>query len=210
MSDDLGRTPIPVLFSRDARVGETAIIAGWGNDQNQVASTLRAGSTTITAVGSTQLQTQVQRHSELGLLRRLGWPAAPSGRRRVGGGRDHVRRDDNGMQLRHELLRQRAQPEHHVVHPRPACPTPRADRSRPRPRPSAPSSPRNTRTCRERPRRAAWRPSRYRGLTPAWNTNGASGVRRADAGRSRPPRCRRRRGSGCSARDPPASSRDAR
>ena len=58
MSEGLGRTPIPVLFSRDARVGETAIIAGWGNDQNQVASTLRAGSTTITAVGSTQLQTQ--------------------------------------------------------------------------------------------------------------------------------------------------------
>jgi secreted trypsin-like serine protease len=58
MSDDLGRAPVPVLLSRDARVGETAILAGWGNDQNQVASTLRAGSTTITAVGSTQLQTQ--------------------------------------------------------------------------------------------------------------------------------------------------------
>ena len=58
MSADLGRAPVPVLFSRDARVGETAILAGWGNDQNQVASTLRAGSTTITAVGSTQLQTQ--------------------------------------------------------------------------------------------------------------------------------------------------------
>jgi secreted trypsin-like serine protease len=58
MSDDLGRTPVPVLLSRDARVGETAIIAGWGNDQNQLAATLRAGSTTITAVGSTQVQTQ--------------------------------------------------------------------------------------------------------------------------------------------------------
>jgi hypothetical protein len=58
MSDDLGRTPIPVLFSRDARVGETAIIAGWGKDQNELSSTLRAGSTTITAVVSTQLQTQ--------------------------------------------------------------------------------------------------------------------------------------------------------
>jgi hypothetical protein len=58
MSDDLARTPVPVLVSRDARVGETAIIAGWGNDQNQLAATLRAGSTTITAVGSTQVQTQ--------------------------------------------------------------------------------------------------------------------------------------------------------
>ena len=57
MADDLGRTPVPLLLSRDARVGETAVIAGWGKDQNQVAATLRAGSTTISAVGGTQLQT---------------------------------------------------------------------------------------------------------------------------------------------------------
>jgi hypothetical protein len=55
---DLGRTPIPVLLSRDARVGETAIIAGWGRNQNLEAATLRAGATTISAVGATQLQTQ--------------------------------------------------------------------------------------------------------------------------------------------------------
>jgi hypothetical protein len=48
MSDDLGRTPVPLLLSRDAQVGETAIIAGWGKDQNQVSSTLRAGTATIT------------------------------------------------------------------------------------------------------------------------------------------------------------------
>jgi len=58
MGADLGRTPIPLLLSRDARVGETAIIAGWGKDQNQVGSTLRAGTTTIASVGPTRLQTQ--------------------------------------------------------------------------------------------------------------------------------------------------------
>ena len=58
MAADLGRTPMPVLLSRDARVGETAIIAGWGKDQNQVAATLRAGSATITGVSALTLQTE--------------------------------------------------------------------------------------------------------------------------------------------------------
>ncbi|HJR61005.1 MAG TPA: S1 family peptidase [Vicinamibacterales bacterium] len=58
MSDDLPRTPIPILTSRDARVGETAIIAGWGRDQNDVTATLRAGSTTLTGVTDSLLQTQ--------------------------------------------------------------------------------------------------------------------------------------------------------
>ncbi len=57
MTDDLGRAAVPLLLSRDARVGETAVIAGWGKDQNQLAATLRAGSTTISAIGGTQLQT---------------------------------------------------------------------------------------------------------------------------------------------------------
>jgi trypsin len=56
-SDDIPRTPIPLLLSRDARVGETAILAGWGKDQNLVAATLRAGVATITSVSSAQLQT---------------------------------------------------------------------------------------------------------------------------------------------------------
>jgi trypsin len=55
---DIGRTPIPVLLSRDARVGETAIIAGWGRNQDIVGTTLRAGVTSISAVGPTLLQTQ--------------------------------------------------------------------------------------------------------------------------------------------------------
>ncbi len=59
MGDDLGRAPVPLLLSRDAQLGETAVIAGWGKDQNQVAATLRAGTATITAVSPLLLQTEV-------------------------------------------------------------------------------------------------------------------------------------------------------
>lgn len=58
MAQPIGRTPIPLLLGRDARVGETAVIAGWGRNQNDVPATLRAGVTTITAAGSTLLETQ--------------------------------------------------------------------------------------------------------------------------------------------------------
>jgi V8-like Glu-specific endopeptidase len=56
-AQDIGTTIIPLLLSRDARVGETAVIAGWGRDQIQSGSTLRAGSTTISVVGPV-LQTE--------------------------------------------------------------------------------------------------------------------------------------------------------
>jgi hypothetical protein len=55
---DLGRTPVPLLFSRDARVGEIAVIAGWGDNQTSATATLRAGLTSITGVGAARLQTQ--------------------------------------------------------------------------------------------------------------------------------------------------------
>jgi V8-like Glu-specific endopeptidase len=57
MPQPIGRTPIPLLLSRDARVGETAVIAGWGRNQLDIPSTLRAGVTTISASGSL-LETQ--------------------------------------------------------------------------------------------------------------------------------------------------------
>jgi hypothetical protein len=57
MREPIGRRPMPLLLSRDARVGETAVIAGWGRNQNDVPATLRAGATTITAAGSTLLET---------------------------------------------------------------------------------------------------------------------------------------------------------
>lgn len=57
MADDIPRTPIPLLLSRDARVGETAVLTGWGKDATGVTSTLRAGTATITAVTSLTLQT---------------------------------------------------------------------------------------------------------------------------------------------------------
>jgi len=55
---DLGRTPIPLLLSRDARVGESAVIAGWGVNAASSTASLRAGLTAITDVGATLLQTQ--------------------------------------------------------------------------------------------------------------------------------------------------------
>lgn len=58
MADDLPRTPVPLLTGRDARVGETAVLAGWGRDPTSTPSTLRAGSATISAVGSIFLETQ--------------------------------------------------------------------------------------------------------------------------------------------------------
>ena len=51
LGEDLPRTPIPILTSRNAQVGETAIIAGWGRNQNNELATLRAGSTAISGVG---------------------------------------------------------------------------------------------------------------------------------------------------------------
>jgi len=57
-TDDIGRAALPLLLSRDARVGETAVIAGWGKDQNQVAATMRAGTATVTAVSSLLIQTE--------------------------------------------------------------------------------------------------------------------------------------------------------
>ena len=54
---DLGRPAVPLLTSRDARVGESAVIAGWGRDQNSVGATHRAGTTTISAVNATSIQT---------------------------------------------------------------------------------------------------------------------------------------------------------
>jgi hypothetical protein len=52
MDEDLPRNAVPILTSRDARLNETAVIAGWGRDQNDVPATLRAGSTRITQVNS--------------------------------------------------------------------------------------------------------------------------------------------------------------
>ena len=55
---DLPRTPIRLLLSRDARIGEQAVIAGWGVDQNGNGTILRAGTTTITGTSNSGLQTQ--------------------------------------------------------------------------------------------------------------------------------------------------------
>jgi hypothetical protein len=55
-AQDLSVSVMPLLLSRDARVGETAVIAGWGKDENGNGTTLRAGTTTISTVGTFFLQ----------------------------------------------------------------------------------------------------------------------------------------------------------
>jgi hypothetical protein len=57
MPADIGRNPVPLLLSRDTRVGETAIVTGWGKDAIGALATLRAGSATITTVLPLTLQT---------------------------------------------------------------------------------------------------------------------------------------------------------
>ena len=57
MPADIGRPAVPLLLSRDARVNENAVLAGWGKDQAGLAASLRAGVATITAVTSLTLQT---------------------------------------------------------------------------------------------------------------------------------------------------------
>lgn len=57
MREDMPRTPVPLLLSRDARLGETAVLTGWGKDATGVTSTLRAGVATITGVSSLTLTT---------------------------------------------------------------------------------------------------------------------------------------------------------
>jgi hypothetical protein len=57
MDQDLPRNPRSILTSREATVGESAVIAGWGRDQSSIPSTLRAGTTTISAVDSIYVQT---------------------------------------------------------------------------------------------------------------------------------------------------------
>jgi secreted trypsin-like serine protease len=54
---DLDRAPVPLLFSREARVGEQAIVAGWGQDETGASnSLLKAGATSVSAVTSTWLE----------------------------------------------------------------------------------------------------------------------------------------------------------
>ena len=58
VDEDLGRPAVPVLLSRDGRIGETAVVAGWGRDLQSVSAFLRAGTTTLSGVASNALRTQ--------------------------------------------------------------------------------------------------------------------------------------------------------
>ncbi len=56
---DLDHPVVPLLLSRDARVGEQAVIVGWGRDELGVGTTLRAATTVIGSVFPVYLETQV-------------------------------------------------------------------------------------------------------------------------------------------------------
>ena len=56
LAEDLPRTAVPILTSRQGSIGETAIIAGFGRNENSDTTALRAGSTTIAGVTSVYLE----------------------------------------------------------------------------------------------------------------------------------------------------------
>ena len=56
MSEDLPRVPASILTSRAGTVGEAAIIAGFGRDENSDTTRLRAGSTNLSAVTASYLE----------------------------------------------------------------------------------------------------------------------------------------------------------
>jgi secreted trypsin-like serine protease len=53
---DLPTAPVPLLLSRDARVSEQAVIAGWGQNDASISGTLRAGTTTVASVSNALIQ----------------------------------------------------------------------------------------------------------------------------------------------------------
>ena len=57
-AQDLAAAAFPVLASREPRVGEQAALIGWGKDQAGNGSILRAGTTSVSAVGTGSLETQ--------------------------------------------------------------------------------------------------------------------------------------------------------
>lgn len=56
LAEDLPRTPVSILTSRTARIGENAIIAGFGRDENSDTTALRAGSTKVSNVTTTYIE----------------------------------------------------------------------------------------------------------------------------------------------------------
>jgi len=57
VNEDLERPIVPLLLSRQGQVGETAVVAGWGQDLQQRPAFLRAGTTTLSSVSPDLLRT---------------------------------------------------------------------------------------------------------------------------------------------------------
>lgn len=58
MGEDLPRAPASLLVTRSGQIGEAAILAGFGRDENSVTTKLRAGSTLVSNVTATRLETK--------------------------------------------------------------------------------------------------------------------------------------------------------
>jgi hypothetical protein len=56
-SESLGRTPIPLLTSREAGSGESGVIAGFGQDVAGASAVLRAANVTVLQVGPVYIET---------------------------------------------------------------------------------------------------------------------------------------------------------
>ena len=56
VGQNLTPTPVPVLLSRDAKVGEQAVIVGWGQTETDARGILKAGTTSVSAVSSAAIQ----------------------------------------------------------------------------------------------------------------------------------------------------------
>jgi secreted trypsin-like serine protease len=56
VGQNLTPTPLPLLLSRDAKVGEQAVIVGWGQTETDSRGVLRAGTTSVSAVSALAIQ----------------------------------------------------------------------------------------------------------------------------------------------------------
>jgi hypothetical protein len=57
VGEDIGRPIVPLLLGRAAQAGETAVVAGWGQDLQQRGAFLRAGTTTLSSADGPVLRT---------------------------------------------------------------------------------------------------------------------------------------------------------